>query len=192
MPLDLHALLTGDHGPKLQDLDTIAIRARFDERIRMSCGSRVIQALSSSRGGCTLRQVIAQAWPAEACKQAFPEGMRLNRPTRPESTSEQIKDMMIREQVAVTVDQQQISLIDPSTRRSLGGAILNEQNEIDNAMAAARATGRMAGINLVGILKSEDTDIQLEDNDSVQGVCRVQVRIRACWAVMVPGSLAAS
>ncbi len=190
VPLDLHALLTGDHGPKLQNLDTIIIRARFDERIHVRVSGQVANSGTFIvPQGTTLRQVIAIS--GGLTSQAFPEGMRLNRPTEAGIVQEQIKDMMIREQVAVTVDQQQISsLIDPVYKAELGQTILNEQNEIV-LLAHAQATGRMAGINLVGILKSEAPRTSSSRTTIRSRYRRDPGTIRVLGEVIVPGSLSA-
>src|SRR5690606_10848238 len=139
--------------------------------------------------GVTVGEVITLAGGLTA--DAFPEGIRLFRTAEVAAATEYIERLKGQLEAAVAVNQR--SLLsgtggDPRDVQALQITIAQQEAEIAR-LANARATGRLLGIDFIGLLAGRDNaDVAVQDGDVIEIPIRPGT-LRIYGEVMNAGSL---
>ena len=186
--IDLREVLAGTTPPiHLQHQDTVVVRQRRDQRIRVRLEGEITnQGELVLPVGTTLAEALRIA--GGLTPQAFPQGAQLFRQSEADLVQEQLVAMQQRIEQRLRVDQQQLLDASPEGRLRLERNIVQQEQELAR-LASARATGRLAGIDMVSLLSGhEPADLGLHDGDRL--VIPTQPgTVRVVGEVMVPGSL---
>ncbi len=188
LPVELRPILDGQPGPTLANLDTIVIRTRADDRVRLTITGEVANVGSYILPrGTTLHQAIQVA--GGLTTDAFPQGARFYRASEAREAQRNLEDMARQLTQAINVNQQQLASTTTPTGVATLTSTLAQQRSALVQMEKATATGRMAGINLPDILAGEaKADLVLQNGDALEVPSRPGT-VRVLGEVMVPGSL---
>lgn len=186
-PIDLRPIVAGDdRGPRLRNADTLVVRTRTDERVRVVLEGEVLNAGELVLpAGTTLGQAIAIA--GGLTERAFPAGARYYRESEAEEAVRQLEDMSRRLDQTIAINRRQLA--EATTERGrlvLEQTILKQEQELAR-IQRAQATGRMSGIDLVAVIDGAQ-ELVLQDGDRLE-VPAHPGTIRVLGEVMVPGSL---
>lgn len=188
LAVELRPVLDGAPGQTLMNLDTIVIRTRSDDRVRIAITGEVANTGSFVLPrGTTLRQALKIA--GGLTEDSFPQGTRFYRVSEAKEAQRQLDEMVRQLSQAVAVNQQQLATANtPTGQKILQATVLQQESELAR-MQRATATGRMAGIDLQRISAGEESaDFVLQNGDAIEIPSRPGT-IRVLGEVMVPGSL---
>lgn len=188
LAVELRPVLDGAPGQALMNLDSIVIRTRTDDRVRITITGEVANTGSFVLPrGTTLRQALTIAGGLTA--DSFPQGMRFYRVSEAKEAQRQLEEMVRQLSQAVAVNQQQLATANtPTGQKILQATVMQQEAELAR-MQRATATGRMAGIDLLRVAAGDESaDFVLQNGDSIEIPSRPGT-IRVLGEVMVPGSL---
>lgn len=187
--IDLRPILNREaEGPTLRNGDAVVVRKRSDARVRVTLEGEVTNVGEYVLpAGTTLGEALAIT--GGLTRWAFPEGARFFRVSEAEVAQRHLEMMMQDLGKAVAINERQLTQAnDPQGREILQQTVIQQELELER-MQRAQATGRMAGVDLLGILAEIDgADFVLQDGDRLV-IPKRPGTIRVLGQVMTPGSL---
>lgn len=188
LAVDLHAVLAGASGPQLMARDQLVVRTRNDQRLTVMITGEVRNSGSFSLAhGTTLSQVLQIA--GGLTPDAFVDGIRLFRESEKEAGTRFLEEMKAQIEGAVAVNRTRLTQAHSSDdAETLQLTIANQEQGLLR-LQKARATGRLTGIDIRGMLDGRvGVDLELRDGDTIEVPTRPQA-VRVLGEVMSPGSL---
>lgn len=187
IPIDLRPVLEGkDQGMGLQSGDAVIIRSTSDARVRVSLSGHFRNTgVFTVPSGTTLGQLVALAGGIEP--EAFPRGAKVFRVQEAEAAKQFINDLIRRAEVALAISNRASIEADEEAKDEASRNIARQEADLAQ-LRKSTATGRMAGIDLEGILAKRDgADIVLQDGDKVELPAKPGT-VRILGEIMMPCS----
>lgn len=187
--VDLRPVLAGgEAGPLLQPGDSLIVRSTADARVRVTLiGQFRSTGTFTVPAGTTLGQIVQTA--GGLLPEAFPRGARVFRTAEAEVARQFLDDLIRRSEISLAVGRRAaLDAVEEEQKQDAERGLAVQEASLGQLRRAV-ATGRVAGIDLAGILAGHAAaDQVLQDGDRIELPARPGT-VRILGEVMVPGSL---